>query len=395
MILLKNCRLIEELTEGYSKSLGDIVIDNDKIVAIEEPGTIESFDGRVIDVEGATVLPGFFDLHAHLYCTELNLLKLDHKDMVETCFDMYKFAREYLCQGYTTIRDAGGPFNAVRGLKKAKENGIINVPDLIASGKAITPTENGNNEYTLLYSVADGAAEFRKAARKEFESGNDVIKVMVTGAFLNESGDPGQTITTEDELRALVEIANLKKSYVMGHAHGTEGIKLAIRAGLRTIEHGTFIDDEGIEMLKDNPNCFMIPTGTVSLVTVEEDTELLSGAAEKCKIYEEIEKNCVNKAYRAGLKLGFGSDADYENFSKQPGLEFLARTDWYDFEYKDILLQATKYSAEIAGMDDVKGTIKVGKNAELVVVNGNPDEDIYVMREKPRYVFFNGEVIEN
>ena len=103
----------------------------------------------------------------------------------------------------------------------------------------------------------------------------------------------------------------------------------------------------------------------------------------------------MNKAYRAGLKMGFGSDADYANFSKKPGMEFIARTDWYDFEYKDILLQATKYSAEIAGMDDRKGTVKVGKNSELVVVEGNPDEDIYVMKKRPRYVFFRGEVIEN
>ena len=93
--------------------------------------------------------------------------------------------------------------------------------------------------------------------------------------------------------------------------------------------------------------------------------------------------------------MGFGSDADYENFSRKPGLEFIARTEWYDFDYLDILLQATKNSAEIAGLADKKGTIKVGKNSDLVVVEGNPDEDIYVMKKKPKYVFFKGEIIEN
>ena len=181
--------------------------------------------------------------------------------------------------------------------------------------------------------MADGPYEFRKAARKQLEAGSDVIKVMVTGAFLNESGNPGQTIVTEDELRSAVEIAELKDTYVLGHAHGADGIKLGIRCGLRTIEHGCFIDEEAIEMLKENDRCFLVPTGTVSIACLDEDAGGLNdGATEKSRIYEEQEKACINKAYRAGLKMGFGSDADYEHFAKQPGMEFIAaRTDWYDF----------------------------------------------------------------
>lgn len=396
MILLRNCRLIPALTEGYDKCSADVVIDEEKILKITEPGEIKDFDGKVIDVQGNTLLPGFFDLHAHLYLTELNLNAIDGKDPVETSFDVYAFSREYLRQGYTTIRDAGCPYNVTKGLMKARKKGIINVPDVISAGHAITPTESGNNEYKILYEVADGADGFRRAARKTMEAGNDVIKVMVTGAFLNESGDPGQTIVTEDELQAAVQIAKLKNTYVMGHAHGADGIKLAIRCGLRTIEHGCFIDEEGIEMLKNSEETFLIPTGTVSIASLDEETAVLNeGAAEKSTMYEEIEKSCINRAYRAGLKMGFGSDADYTNFSRKPGLEFIARTDWYDFDYLDILLQATKNSAEIAGLADSKGTIKVGKNAELVVVEGNPDEDIYVMKKRPKYVFFKGEIIEN
>ncbi len=396
MILLKNCRLIPELTEGFGGTSADVLFDEEKILDIREPGEITDVPDNVIDAAGCTLLPGFFDLHAHLYLTELNLSVIDKKEPIETAFDVYRFSREYLRQGYTTIRDAGCPYNAAHGLMKARAKGIINVPDVIAAGRAITPTETGNDEYTIMYEVADGPSEFRKAARKQLEAGNDIIKVMVTGAFLNENGNPGQTIVAEDELRALVEVARMKDTYVMGHAHGADGIKLAIRCGLRTVEHCCFIDDEAIEMLKDNNECFMVPTGTVSIASQDDDmSELSGGAAEKAHIYEEIEKKCVNKAYRAGLKMGFGSDADLENFSRRPGLEFISRTDWYDFNYPDILLQATKYSAEIAGMADRKGTIKAGKNSELVVVEGRPDEDIYVMKKKPRYVFFRGEVIEN
>jgi imidazolonepropionase-like amidohydrolase len=219
---------------------------------------------------------------------------------------------------------------------------------------------------------------------------------MVTGCYLNDSGDPGITIATEDELRAAVEIAKMKGSYVMGHAHGAEGIKLGIRAGLHTIEHGSFIDEEGIEMLKNSEDCYLVPTGGVGLVSIEDGDENYSDEIMyKVKTLEQKEKECINRAYRAGLKLGFGSDLDQEHFVKQPGLEFLSRTKWYDFEYLDILLQATKYSAQIVGMDERKGTIKVGKNAELVAVCGNPDEDIFVMQNLPKYVFFKGHVIKN
>ena len=395
MILLKNCRLIPELTEGYDKQKADVVIDEEKILSITEPGEIKNFNGRIIDVAGNTLLPGFFDLHAHLYLSGLNLLLIDNKSTVETVFDTYAFSREYLRQGYTTIRDAGCRDNVTRGLMAARRKGIINTPDIISSGQIITPTENGNDEYKTLYAVADGPDEFRKAARKQFEAGNDIIKVMITGAFLNESGDPGQTIVTEEELRALVQVAEMKNSYVMGHAHGADGIKLGIRCGLRTIEHCCFIDDEAIQMFKEPDSCFMVPTGAVSMASIYDRECLREGAAEKSTMYEEIERTCVNNAYKAGLKMGFGSDVDYSGFIRDPGLEFIARTDWYDFAYKDILLQATRYSAEIAGMDDCKGTVKAGKNAELVVIEGNPDEDIYVMRNRPRYVFFRGEVIEN
>ena len=145
MILLKNCRLIPELTEGYDKQQADVVIDDEKILRITEPGEIKDFDGRIIDVAASTLLPGFFDLHAHLYLSELNLLLIDNKSTVDTVFDTYAFSREYLRQGYTTIRDAGCRDNVTRGLMKAQKKGIINVPDIISSGHAITPTEGGND----------------------------------------------------------------------------------------------------------------------------------------------------------------------------------------------------------------------------------------------------------
>lgn len=399
MILLKNCHLIPELTEGFAGRMADIIVDDEKIIDICEVGSVQHFDGTVINAEGGTVLPGFFDLHCHVYLFELGkIAEMDSKEESYTFVDSYNFAREYLRQGYTTLRDAGCAHNITVKLMKLRDAGLIdNVPDIISSGRALTPTNPSNDEYSHLYEVADGPAEVMKAARKQFEAGNDIIKYMVTGCYLDESGNPGISITTEEELRAAVQIAKMRGSYVMGHAHGADGIKTAIRAGLYTIEHGSFIDDEAIEMLKNRDDCFLVPTGSIGLACMTEEGQagLSDSITEKAIKYEKEEKDCINKAYAAGLKMGFGSDIDYATFKNTVGLEFIARRQWYDFKPMDILLQATKYSAEIAGLIDRKGTIKVGKNAELVVVCGNPDEDIDVMRSLPKYVVFRGDVIEN
>lgn len=397
MLLFKNCRLIKELTEGFDGEYADVLVnDKDLIERISAPSEISSPGCQEIDAHGMTLLPGFFDLHAHLFLTNLDFKDLCKKTVMETCTDSYAFAREYLKQGYTTIRDAGSPYNIPIGLEKASQRGIFNLPQLICSGLILTPTEVGNSTFSTIYYEADSPYEVRKACREQFEAGNHVIKYMVTGAYLNEAGNPGDLIATEDELKEAVKIAKMKNSYVMGHAHGAEGIKAGIRAGLRTIEHGSFIDEEAIEMLKDSDSTWLVPTAAIGLACIDDDGSVLSDdAMDKAKKYEMAEKNCVNSAYRAGLKLGFGSDIDYINFCKYPGMEFYARTDWFDFDYKDILLQATKYSAEIAGLDHCKGTIKVGKNAELVLIDGKPDEDIYVMKKHPRYVYYRGELIEN
>ena len=396
MLLVKNCRFIPELTEGFDGEYGDILIgDDNKIISIADPGAHE-WNGMVIDAEGKTVLPGFFDLHVHLAFTSFDFNSMCSKSIGDTCFDMYDFAREYLKQGYVVVRDAGSPYNINVALNKAKEKKLINIPHIISTGLTLTPTTRGNDVLAVLYDEVNTVDEVRTACRNRFNEGHDAIKYMVTGAYLNESGDPGATIAAEDELREAVKIAKLNGSYCMGHAHSADGIKKAIRAGFYTIEHGSFIDYEAIEMLKDNDECYLSPTGGVGIACLDEDNDGISqDALEKSRKYEMLERNSLNKAYEAGLKLGFGSDLDLEHFRKNPGLEFKARTDWYDFDYIDILKQATINSAQIMGMDESKGTIKAGKDADLVIIDGNPDQDIHVMEKLPAYVIYNGEVIEN
>ncbi|MBQ7702872.1 MAG: amidohydrolase family protein [Firmicutes bacterium] len=398
MIILKNCRLIPELTEGYEGEYADILVEDGKIAQIAAPGRPYPGDAEIIDCEGCTVLPGFFDLHCHLCYDKLDdYSSMNDKAEAYTTMDCYNFAKAYLRQGYTTLRDAGTLHSVTAKLTRMAKAGVIDpIPDILSTCRALTPTNPSNDEYIELYEVCDGPDEVRKAVRKQFENGADLIKFMATGCFLDESGNPGITIVTEDELRAAVEIAEMRGTYVMAHAHGADGIKKCIRAGVHTVEHCSFIDDEAIEMFK-NSSSYMVATGAIGLACMSDGSEdaLSEAVMQKAIDYEKLERDSVDHAYECGLKIGFGSDIDMDDFVRNPGMEFRARTEWYHFKPLDILLQATKYSAEIAMMDDVKGTVKAGKNAELVVIEGKPDEDIYAMTRMPRYVVFRDVVIRN
>lgn len=404
MLIVKNARLVGALTEGYEDTFADIWIDDGRIMELRRPGwtpaeseaaaSADLPSAVIIDAAGKTVLPGLIDMHAHVYLKSLDLAKIRDHGPADSVLNAYQYAREYLKAGYTTVRDCGCMYNVTVAMEEARKRGELELPRLISSGQILTPTETGNDTFGELYTEVDSPEEVRKAARTQFKLKNDFIKYMVTGAFLNEKGSPGMVIACEDELRAAVEVAEMKESYVCGHAHSAEGIKRAIRAGIRTIEHGVFLDDECIELFQTTPNCFLVPTGAITLACAG-DTEYMSeNLKEKADRYFDEERININKAYEAGLKLGFGSDLDMENFLANVGYEFTARTDYYNFKPVDILLQATKYSAEIMKMDDEIGTIKVGKAADLFLADGNPDEDIRVMNRPPLHVIAGGKVVK-
>lgn len=394
MLRLRNCRLISALTEGYESDRGDVYIEGKRIAFIKpvDEGVIPAKE--TIECEGKTLLPGFFELHCHLYASMFDSYRLQLLSDGEVMFGAYDYAKSYLKAGYTTVRDCGSTRNAVVEIKRAIEKGIIEGPRLFASGLIVTPTETGNESYKDLYVEADGPEAVTKACRQELQKGNDFIKIMVSGAFLNEGGDPGQQIMTFEEIKAAVDVATMKNTYVCAHCHGAESIKVAIKAGVKTIEHGTFIDDEGIEMLKEMRNVYHVPTGAIGLYSLEDTTDLSEGNLQKAQQYFEEERANINKAYKAGLLMGFGSDIDLQGFLSHPGYEFIARKTFYYFENIDILKQATINSAIILGLEKELGTIKVGKLADLVLVDGNPDEDIYVMEKPVLRVFKEGKAVK-
>ena len=389
MLALKNCRLIPELTEGYDDTLADLVLDGEVIAEICKPGTAPS-SGESLDLGGRTVIPGMFDLHCHLHATNPSFLQLQHKPLGTCCFDAYHYARTMLRYGFTTLRDMGSNGRCGIYLRNAINKGQVEGPRITSCGLIVGPTESGSDLFTLLHNDADGPDEMLKHAREEMQAGSDFVKSSVTGGFLNEGGVPGQSILTREELDALVTAARLKNRYVAVHCHGAEGIKMSLAAGVRTVEHAALIDDEGIEMLKNAKDQYAVLTMTVFASmpeTIKRNDK--SEKTQKAKQYFPIMQESLTRAYKAGLKLGWGTDTLLPAFLARPASEFLARRDLLGMSNIDMLLQATKYSAEIVGALDRTGTVKAGKYADLAVFDGNPDEDILLM-DRPAWAVFKG-----
>ncbi len=404
MLIIKNARLIPELTEGYSEKTGDIVVENDKIVEILSAGTATiKEDAKVIDAKGKTVMPGIMDLHAHasmLYTFKMEDPRL--KSATKDVLDAYSHVKDYLTQGYTFLRELGSHKNIALDLRNLINAGVITGPRMLASAEILTPTAPGNSYFMDLYQIANSPDELRGQAREQIERGVDVLKYMATGAMLNKGGLPGARICTVKELESLQEVAELANIPTAVHCHGSEAIERCVEVGINTIEHASLINEKTIKMLVDNgEKSYLVPTmaigytilGGPSSKRTGERTGVSANVSED-KIYvNDQSHSCIKNAYKAGLTLGFGSDIPYDSFMETPGLEFIARKECCDMENIDMLKQATINSAKIIGWDDKLGTIKAGKLADIIIVDGNPDEDHLVMAKPMINVIVGGKVV--
>lgn len=398
MLILKNCQLIKELTEGLAFDKADIFIEDDVVVRIEPSekrlADKESFSNtcECIDLDGKTVVPGLIDLHVHLDCSGGDLLKENVTSDAYRVLQAAKFAQNSLAAGFTTLRDMGARNHIDIALRDAINDGYVKGPRLYVSGQMISPTEAGNDFFGTMYREADGPIEARKAAREQLKAGADQVKCMGTGSIMAPGGDPKDAIYEMDELEEFVKIARQLGTYVAGHNHAASGIKRAILAGVKTIEHASFVDDECIELLKKEES-YLVPT----LSVVKDFADRAEGNSAHMKIKAknmcEAMITCLKKAYAAGLKLGFATDQGCGNFHGDNAMEFIYRQEMLGMKPLDLLIQATRYNAEIIGIDDAVGTIKVGKIADLVVVDGNPLEDISLMKNGIYKVIHNGEVV--
>lgn len=395
MKILKNCRLIPELSGNFNEGLADLVIDGRHIREILKAGSDIYRSVDFVDMKGMTVLPGFFDLHAHLMFKDQDYYASMARSQNEYLIDCIEHAQVYLKHGYTTIRDAGNDFYAGIAVRDAINRGIVQGARVITSGKIVSPVAKGNSSFGSLYWEVDDPREMMHVVRTEVAKGVDFVKYMVTGAVLNEGGVPGELITSAEEVKAITSAAESLGTYVAAHCHGNEGIKVAIRNGVRTIEHASYMDEECVElMLQRKDFVATVPTASIAYTLYK---ELYAGGV----LPEFVEKSRLACAQmlkgicmceEAGVAVGWGTDLDMQMFDKYPGLEFKARSE-FGLDNMTILKEATITSAIIAGIADKTGSIEVGKFADLVVIDGNPDEDMTVMNNLPKFVYKEGTLV--
>ena len=392
-MIIKNARLLPELTEGYAQEYGDVKVIGNRIEGIYPAASLSAEEGeQVLDACGKTLLPGMMDLHMHLYFHSSNLEAMGKEGPAEALLHCIEYAKEMLKWGFTTVRDCGSTFNLGVITRDAIADGVLQGPRVFACGKCITPTAKGNDTFPNLYTEVDRPDEMMGIVRKEHVLGTDFVKYMGTGSVANRTGAPGELVTTYEELAALQKAAESVGTYVAVHCHGTEGIKMCAEIGIHTIEHASVMTQECIDLILAHKNrTCLVPT----LNPVYEIYESAAGAVPRWlydKIVLLIEHTAMLvEAERQGCLLGWGTDTSLETFRKIPNYEFYARSKC-GFTPMEILKQATINGARILGVEEELGSIRAGKLADLILVDGNPDQDILLMRQLPLMVMKDGKI---
>ncbi|HJR81951.1 MAG TPA: amidohydrolase family protein [Anaerolineales bacterium] len=349
----------------------------------------EAWEGVIpLDLEGGFALPGLIDAHVHLAgAGELDSqFRADDGSMA---LKMLRNAQKNLAAGITTVRDLGGWNEIEFVVRDWIRRGEFAGPRMCLAGRFISITEAGADYYEGMYRVADGVDEIRKAVREQVKHGADLVKIGVTGAVLVEHGEPGATHFNEDEIRALVEEAGKFGRRVAAHAHGADGIRKAIRAGVRTIEHGTFLyqDRASIQFMAEH-GIFLVPTLKVGWdIILTDDSQIPPWIIEKNKATQGEAALSLKMAYEAGVPIAMGSDVGTPlNFHGENGLEiyWMAQA---GMRPMDAIVAATRNAARALGWEAWLGTLEAGKVADLIVVDSNPLYDLRILADKNHLQF--------
>jgi imidazolonepropionase-like amidohydrolase len=366
-----------------------VVVDAGKITAIENGFRAPAAGDRVVDLKNGTLLPGFFDMHVHLTSEYSKTAEIDNYKQNEgdVAIEGVVFADRTLLAGFTTVRDLGDEYRASIALRNAINTGKVPGPRIIAAGKAIGTT-GGHADPTNGWArkfpadpgpsdgVVNGVEDARKAVRQRYKEGSDTIKITATGGVLSIAKNGQNPQFTEDEVRAIVQTARDYGFKVAAHAHGAEGIKRAIRGGVDTIEHGTFMDDEGIKLMKEH-GTYYVPTisaGEWVYHQAQDPGFFPPVVRPKALAVGPQIKSTFAKAYKSGVKILFGTDTGVSKHGEN-SKEFKLMVDG-GMPPMEAIKVATSVPAKFLDLFDKTGSIAVGKLGELVGVPGDPIKDI-------------------
>ena len=391
---IKAGKLFDSTTDSYRENVV-IFVEGERIKSITPAAQAQiPADAKVVDLSKATVLPGLIDCHTHLGA------RADRYDPINAfketpfthAFAAEKNARTTLIAGFTMVRDVGsGPFMAV-DLRRYIDEGYIPGPRVVASGPGISITGGHGdlNNYspetsvTLFpaernYQIADGPDQVRHVVRAQVKYGVDVIKILATGGVLSKGDSPGAPQFTYEELKVAADEAHMAGRKIAAHAHGAEGIKNAILAGIDSIEHASLASDEDIQLAKQH--------GTYFDMDIYNDDYLLGKAIEfglpqenidKEKMVGRIQRETFQKATKAGVKMAFGTDAGVYPHGDN-AKQFVTMVQW-GMTPAQAIRTATQNSADLIGRSKDVGTIEVGKYADIIAVSGDPLQDVSVLQ---------------
>ncbi len=355
-----------------------------------------------------TLLPGLTDAHVHIGAVDVNILD-QHRERPSnlTALLMARILEDTLMQGFTTVRDAGG---TDWSFKAAVEQGIVQGPRLLVSDRPLSQT-GGHGDWRRMSEtqppeiicptagmrsvVCDGVAEVRRAAREQLRLGADQIKVMASGGAMSPADELSATQYSLEELRAAVEEAEAARTYVMAHAYNDGSVRNCLHAGVRSIEHGNLIDEETARLIAES-GAYLVPT----LVTYEALSDegksfgVPDAVIRKIDEAREVGIRALRFAYEAGAKIASGSDL-LGPLQERKARELEIKTEV--MSPMESLVSATRTNAELFGLEGEIGTVQSGKLADLLVVDGNPLEDMSVFQEPTnlKLIMKGGRIVKN
>ncbi|RZK41556.1 MAG: amidohydrolase family protein [Pedobacter sp.] len=383
-----------------------ILVEGNKIIDVQrgylQPGSVD----QVINLRDKTVMPGLIDCHVHITSETKkgNTGEVFTLNPADIAFESLKYAHVTLLSGFTTVRDLGG--NGVNiSLRNAINKRSVVGPRILTAGKSIATT-GGHADPTNSYrkdlmgnpgpneGVINGVDEAYKAVRQRYKDGGDLIKITATGGVLSQAKDGANAQFTIDEVKAVVSAAKDYGFKVAAHGHGAEGIKRAIQGGVNSIEHGTFMDEEGLKLMKQF-GTYLVPTIIAGKSTA--DSAKIQGyyspiVTPKALATGPLIQEAFGRAYKAGVKIAFGTDAGV----------FAHGKNWKEFVYMteagmpilECIKAATVSAADLLGVSSTLGTIEKGKLADIIAVDGDPVKDVNAMG-RVKFVMKDGIIYKN
>ena len=402
-IVLKAARLIDG-TGAAAVNNAVIVVTDNMITAVGPAGSVTvPANARMIDLGDVTLMPGLIDAHTHLIGRVLGDPAGDNAALRD--FESFaaiisvEHARATLMSGFTSVRNVGasGRFDDV-ALRKAIDEGWTPGPRMMTAGHSLGMRgghcdDNGFRpgmlERGIEEGIADGPDEIRAAVRYQIKYGADVIKTCATGGVLSEGDAVGATQYTFEELKAMVDEANKLERKVAAHAHGTEGIKLAVRAGVSSIEHGSFLDEEGARLMREH-GTFLVPTlSAAEGVERAAKNGVLKGLrAEKALAAAAAVRRAIKLAVASKVPIAFGTDAGVVPHGTNAH-EFELLVEWGGMSNMDAIVAGTMNAAKLLGWDKRVGSLTAGKWADIIAVSGDPLRNIENV-QKVTFVMKNG-----